>query len=226
MISTQLQRLQRPVRLALALSLLLLTYSATPGQTDQGRIVGTIWDANGAVVSGATVVVKNTRTGDVRTVVATGDGYYLVGSLKPSFYTVTANASNFSATTVNDVQLSVGQELVLNIKLGAGEVSANVEVAASASEAGIDTSSARIGATVNQREVESLPINSRQLSQIYLQAPGAINSGSGTGGQINVVTKSGSNQFYGSVFEYLRNDALDARNFFDRETKAPLRLIL
>ena len=137
-----------------------------------------------------------------------------------------------------------------------------------------------------------LPVNGRQLSQLYLQAPGAQNTGAGTfgdirfsgraveqnairfdgiegsaiidaspgnvggelvspfrlqsslenvqefrvdsnnypaeygtgtGGQVSVVTKSGSNDFHGSVFEYLRNDALDARNFFD-STKAPLRM--
>jgi len=151
---------------------------------------------------------------------------------------------------------------------------------------------------VDLREVGSLPINGRQLSQLYLQAPGAQNTGSGTfgdirfsgraveqnavrydgiegsgivdaapgviggelvspfrlqsslenvqefrvdsnnypaeygtgtGGQVSVVTKSGQNAFHGSLFEYLRNDKFDARNFFDREsvggmTKNPLRM--
>ena len=42
--------------------------------------------------------------------------------------------------------------------------------------------------------------------------------GTGTGGQINVVTKSGGNEFHGSAFEYLRRSALDSRNFFDNIT--------
>jgi hypothetical protein len=152
-----------------------------------------------------------------------------------------------------------------------------------------------MGANVNQREVQGLPVNGRQLSQLYLQAPGSVNSGSGTfgdirfsgraveqnivrydgvegtaiidaspgnlngeiptpfrlqsslenvqefrvdsnnypaeqgtgtGGQINVVTKSGGNNFHGSLFEYVRNDALDAPNFFDNiiGQKSKLRL--
>ena len=160
-------------------------------------------------------------------------------------------------------------------------------------DVGLDTSSARIGANVNAREVQELPFNGRQLSQLYLQAPGSLNSGSGTfgdirfsgraveqnavrydgvegsaiidaspgnlngeiaspfrlqaslenvqefrvdsnsypaeygtgtGGQVNVVTKSGGNWFHGSLFEYLRNEKLDARNWFDRDFKSPLRL--
>jgi hypothetical protein len=48
--------------------------------------------------------------------------------------------------------------------------------------------------------------------------------GTGTGGQINVIGKSGSNEFHGALFEYLRNDKFDARNFFDRVGKSKLRL--
>src|SRR5262249_13416887 len=48
--------------------------------------------------------------------------------------------------------------------------------------------------------------------------------GTGTGGQISVITKSGSNHFHGSLFEYFRNSALDSRNFFDLRNVSPLRL--
>jgi hypothetical protein len=44
--------------------------------------------------------------------------------------------------------------------------------------------------------------------------------GTGTGGQISVITKSGGNQFHGSIFEYVRNDAFDAANYFDSQRRA------
>jgi carboxypeptidase family protein len=280
------------------LTVLALAFASTVqpvvlAQTDQGRIAGTVTDANGAIVPGAAVLVKNERTGDERTATSGESGYYIVASLKPSLYTVTATASNLTVR-VTGVQVLVGQELNLGLTLQATGVEAKVDVLVTGDTA-LDTASASMGVNVNPREVAALPLNGRQLSQLYLQAPGSVNSGSGTfgdirfsgravqqnvirydgiegsaiidaspgnlngevpspfrlqsslenvqefrvdsnnfpaefgtgtGGQVSVVTKSGSNRFHGSLFEYIRNDALDAANFFDNiiGQKAPLRL--
>lgn len=289
------RRIKSLAVLSLIISAVALLCLPTYAQTDQARIIGTVRDQNGALVPGASIVVKNERTGDERSATSNAEGVYILPGLRASQYTVKVDAPNFAATTVTGVQLTVGQEQTLDITVSPTGVSESIDIVAGASEAAIDTGSARIGATVDQREVVSLPLNGRQLSQLYLQAPGSVNSGSGTfgdirfsgravqqnivrfdgvegsaiidaspgningeiagpfrlqsslenvqefrvdsnnypaefgtgtGGQISVVTKSGSNSFHGSVFEYFRNDALDAANFFDNivGTKSPLRL--
>lgn len=261
-------------------------------QVAEARIVGTVYDQNRSAIAGATVSIKDERTGQERTAKTNQTGQYIIAALKPSFYTVRISAEGFSETRLDRIQLTVGQELSLDIELKPAGVAESITVIG-LEEPAIDTSSARIGASVNQREVHGLPINGRQLSQLYLQAPGSQNAGSGTfndirfsgrsneqniirydgiegtaiidaspgnlngevpspfrlqsslenvqefrvesntypaeygtgtGGQISVITKSGSNQFHGSIFEYLRNDALDARNFFDLDKKSKLRL--
>ncbi|HEY6186866.1 MAG TPA: TonB-dependent receptor [Pyrinomonadaceae bacterium] len=290
----QQKRLPYGLSLIIMLAVLSLAPIAALAQTDTGRITGTVKDVNGALVPGANVVVKNERTGEERTAVSNAAGTYVVSALKASNYSLTVTGQNLSATA-NNIQVSVGQELNVDMTLQATGVAASVDVNAGAADASVDASSARMGVNVNQREVEGLPLNGRQLSQLYLQAPGAVNTGSGTfgdirfsgraveqnivrydgiegsaiidaspgnlngevpspfrlqsslenvqefrvdssnypaeygtgtGGQINVVTKSGGNQFHGTLFEYLRNDALDAANFFDNiiGKKSPLRL--
>jgi len=293
---TKLQsgRLHKILCLIAALTALTFANTIAHAQTDQGRILGTVVDANGALVVGANLSVRNERTGEERTATTNAEGTFSVPALKASSYTVTATGKDFAPSKVTDIQLSVGQELTLNITLKTSAVTASVDIAA-ATEAATDTGSASISATVNQREVLGLPNNGRQLSQLYLQAPGSQNSGSGTfgdirfsgraveqnivrfdgieatgiidaapgvlngevstpfrlqsslenvqefrvdssnfpaefgtgtGGQVSVVTKSGSNNFHGSLFEYFRNDALDAANFFDNIVgqKSSLRL--
>jgi Carboxypeptidase regulatory-like domain/TonB dependent receptor len=289
------RRLPRLITFALACAAFMLASSFASAQTDTGRIAGVVRDPNGAVVPGATVVAKNARTGEERTATTDAEGIYQIPALRASNYTVTVTAANFAANTLTNVQINVGQEQRLDVALSTQGVTEDVTVVAGASEAAIDTGSARMGATVNEREVVGLPLNGRQLSQLYLQAPGTVNSGSGTfgdirfsgravqqnvvrydgvegsaiidaspgnlngevaspfrlqsslenvqefrvdsnnfpaeygtgtGGQISVVTKSGGNQFHGSAFEYFRNDALDAANFFDNIVgqKSPLKL--
>lgn len=274
---------------------MLLIPLVTFAQAESGRIAGTVTDQNGGLVPGASIIAKNEKTGEERTATSTTDGTYIISSLKPTTYTVTVTTAGLTTTATN-VQVLVGQALTLDLVVKPEDLKATVDISA-AGETIVDTSSAANGANVNPREVEGLPINGRQLSQLYLQAPGAVNSGSGTfgdirfsgraveqntvkydgiegtaiidsspgnlngeiptpfrlqsslenvqefrvdsnnypaeqgtgtGGQINVLTKSGGKDFHGSFFEFFRNDALDAANFFDNSNplvhKSPLRL--
>ncbi len=261
-------------------------------QVETGRIVGLVTDSTGAVIPNATVTVKNPKTGDQRTAQSNDTGYYIVTNLLPATYSVIAKTQGLGPTEYSEIRLAVGQERTLNLILQPASLTQEVTVSGGELTT-IDTSSARMGANVNEREVASLPLNGRQVSQLYLLAPGAQTAGSGsfdnirfsgraneqneiridgveatsvldsspgnlngetstgfrlqssletiqefrvessnypaefgtgTGGQISVVTKSGGNEFHGALFEYLRNDKLDARNFFDGSTKSPLRL--
>src|SRR4030095_15560617 len=178
------RRFRRSLLIALALVTVGLLQIPAMAQADQGRIVGTVTDANGGVVPGATVTIKNEKTGEERTATTNESGYDIVASLKPSLYTVSASAQNLQVR-LTGVQLLVGQELNLGLTLQATGVEEKVYIAATGDTA-IDTGSAAMGVNVNPREVEALPLNGRQLSQLYLQAPGSVNSGSRTFGELRI----------------------------------------
>jgi hypothetical protein len=275
-----------------ALILLLLTTVASYAQSDQARVVGTVFDIQGGVIPGASVTVTNMRTGVERVTTANERGAFAVTNLAPAIYKLVAKAPNLAPAEFRELTLGVGQERNLTVVLQPATL--NQEITVSAGDlVVIDYSSARMGANVSEREVAQLPLNGRQMSQLYLMAPGAVVYGSGTfddirfsgrsneqnalrfdgiegsaivdtnpgnlngentsvfrlqaslenvqefrvesnnytaeygtgtGGQISVVTKSGSNNWRGSLFEYLRNNALDARNFFDGANSSILKL--
>jgi hypothetical protein len=114
--------------------------------------------------------VKNERTNEERTAITGDRGEFLVAGLRPSSYTVTTRLNGFSANTVPDMQLVVGKTLSLDLTIKPASISESVTVE-SLNEALVDTTSASIGVNVGLREVGTLPINGRQLSQLYLQAP-------------------------------------------------------
>ena len=273
-------------------TILLFMALAAWAQSEKSRIVGTVTDITGAVIQGAKIVAKDSRTGEQRQAASDDKGWYVLNNLTPSSYDLTASSPGLSPAQYTDVRVTVGQERTIKIALQPPTVTTEVTVSGGELSV-VDTSSARIGAEVDAREVGSLPLNGRQISQLYLIAPGAQTAGggsfdnirfsgrsnqqnvikfdgvsgggvidqspgnlngesssqfrlqsslenvqefrvessnypaeygTGTGGQVSVVTKSGSNAFHGGLFEYVRNNQFDARNFFDGTNKSALRL--
>ena len=145
----------------------------------QARLVGVVSDASGAVVSKANITVLDEKTGADRKAQSDEHGAYVLTNLGPSNYTVVAEAAGFGAARYTELNLAVGQERTLNITLQPATVSESITV-----ESGelslMETATASIGANVNSREVAALPLNGRQLSQLYLLTPGAQTAGGGS----------------------------------------------
>src|SRR6185436_15239208 len=157
---------------------LVLSLPALAAAQTEGRFLGAVLDPSGAVVAGATVTIKNERTGVVRTVTTDAGGRYLVTALPPSMYTISVKAANFAPLEYPGMQLVAAQEFALDLNLQAAGVSEMITVVGTASS--LDLSSARVGVNVSEREVQNLPVNGRQMSQLMLQAPGSQNAGTGT----------------------------------------------
>lgn len=164
-------------------------------QDVNGRIIGTISDPNGAVVPGATIVIKDQQTGKERNVTATNDGTFVVPQLEFGTYTVTITASGYKTFTASDVKVDVGREYSLNARLELGQLTEQVTVVADGGEQ-INSSNAELSTTISQEQIRELPLNGRNpLNLIYLQA-GANTTTSSISGQrsaATTVTRDGVN---------------------------------
>jgi hypothetical protein len=155
---------------------LILCLGALPAlaQSNTGRLVGTVSDASG-VIPGATVSVKDDKTGKERTTTASSDGSFSVAQLEPGAYTVAVTAAGHKAFTANEVKIDVGREYTLNATLEVGNISESVTVTAGADV--INATNAELSNTVSPRQIQELPLNGRNpIGLILLQAGTASNS--------------------------------------------------
>ena len=155
------------------------TLNRAIAQVDSGRIIGLVLDAKNASIAGATITVVDERTSEERTTQSNTDGAYEIVALKPSFYTIKVSAEQFAPAEQTRLQLTVGQEIHRNFMMGLATLSSSISVVESI-ESAIDTRSAAIGGNVSERQVAELAINGREVSQLYVMTPGAVNFGGGT----------------------------------------------
>ncbi|HWB83294.1 MAG TPA: carboxypeptidase regulatory-like domain-containing protein [Bryobacteraceae bacterium] len=139
-----------------------------------GTIVGTITDASGAVVPAAQVKITDEATSAVRETTANDQGYYVVPALRPSTYTVTANAPGFEPSVHKGIVLLADQSLTVNAAVAVKASTQTVEVSAAAAQ--VNTTNATNSEVVDQRRVTDLPLNGRNAASLLTIVAGAIPS--------------------------------------------------
>jgi outer membrane receptor for ferrienterochelin and colicin len=271
----------------LALFLFLFGSCLAFGQSEAGSIVGSVHDATGALISGATVEAKSVGTGAERLTVTGASGQYSIPGLTPEKYEVTISNKGFQ-TFKSVVEVTVGGTVTVDAQLAVGQSSTVVEVSATSAGTEVNTQTQELSQLINTQQLAQLPsltrnpydfvamsgnvsngdttsngatmssggggqelssrgvgfsINGQRESGTEILLDGVENIaifsvgigenvpidgvqeysivtnnfaaeyGRASGGVVNVTTKSGTNAFHGSVWEFNRLSAYTANTY-------------
>ncbi len=269
------------IRIAIALLVLIGGYPSGPAhllaQVTTGTILGTVTDASGAALPGATIALTNEQTGEAHKTTAGSQGGYQFPLLPiAGTYQVSVESPGFQASVQKGIILQLNQNLRVDIALKTGLVTQTVQVTTAPPQ--VDTRSSSMGTIVDKKQITNLPLNGRNPVQLAILAPGvtalsaptvyawrggatlSVNGsrtnendflldgahyeaiyynnglnypspdaleefrlitntysaeyGRNAGSIFNAIVQSGTNQFHGAVWEFLRNTSLNARNYF------------
>ena len=263
------------------------------GQQATANVNGVVKDPSGAAVANAQVGITNVNTGVVRKTITNTEGIYNFPSIVPGVYSMEVSATGFAAVSQPPVTLQVGQTATFDFQLIVGAATSTVTVTAAAPA--LETSTSELGTVVTPAQMNDLPLNGRNFTELLTIMPGVANintdqnSGGGggwngasigefsfpavngarnrsnmfildgsidlntlsgtynyspivdaiqefksqghndlaeyggaAGATVSVVTKSGTNQYHGAAWEFLRNEVMDSTGYFAK-TLAPLR---
>lgn len=157
-----------------SLAMVALLAGSAFAQEFRGTITGTVTDPNGAVVPGAAVTVKNKDTNVASNVTTNDQGSYTVPFLVPGTYIITANATGFKTTTIDNVAVKVDDRLTVNLALQVGTAA---EVNIIGNDEVIEQGSVSVGTLVSQRQIEELPLAEGAPYTLATQAPGIVYTG-------------------------------------------------
>jgi hypothetical protein len=261
---------------------ILFSPARLPGQQATTSLSGTISDASGALVPGATVTISRGSTGEVRKTTASAHGLYRFEQLDPGTWTITANATGFGNQT-KVAELLVSNPATVDFRMTLETVSQTVDV--TAQTVALNTSDATLGSAVNNATIQALPMEDRNVPDLLSLQPGVLylghnidadsdsrtgsvngvrsdqgnvtldgmddndqingyaftgvlretldsveefrvttglansDQGRSAGAQVNLVTKSGTNNFHGGLYEYNRNTQTAANDWFNKQSE-------
>ena len=259
-------------------------------QHTSAGVDGTVTDATGSALPDAEVVLTNVDTNVAARAKTNKSGYFAFVNVNPGQYKMTITKQGFKQVVLPPFQLVVDQTFSANQAMQVGAVNETVTVDATAEGAMLQKSSSELGNVIEAKEIQNLPLNGRNFTQLMILSPGvtpiSTAQGSGisttdagisaipgtafykpsffgqqnretfylmdgivntdlrgaiygflpiidamqefkmqshmdsaefgvvTGGVVNMLSRSGTNQFHGSVWEFIRNNVFDARNSF------------
>src|ERR1700685_3498705 len=266
-------------RVVLLALVVMLASAVSVAQDATGRIFGTVYDQQGAVIPDTQVTVTNSATKDLRVATTNKDGYFQILALPIGNYKVTSQHTGFRTVDSQEQKLLMNEGLRIAFKMAVAAERQPVGVGAEASP--VETVNPTLGQSITGRTLTNMPLNGRDMLDLALLQPGVTesnddNTGAGNysiaggrtdsvtflldggnnndlidnsnlldpnpdaiaefriltsdytaeygrngGGIISIVTKSGTNQIRGSVFEYVRNRDFDANDFFNIQQGLP-----
>ena len=265
--------------------LALLSALLVAGQMNTGEVAGSVQDALGGALPGATVVAELAQTGQRFTTTANSSGQYLLTQLPIGRYTLKVSAPSFKQSVLPNVEVHVGDTIRHDVTVQIGDANETVMVEANSSD--VQLESAEIKDVIQSRQIVNMPLKSRQFLDLAMLSQGVVRPPGGTRGDamqqagtlvnvlgqrsghnlylidgatvtdehfnnmvvapsiesiseiniqktsyapefggksgavINVVSRSGTNELHGSLFEFVRSHVFDAKNYFDSQA-API----
>jgi Carboxypeptidase regulatory-like domain/TonB dependent receptor len=269
------------------LAFVLFACLSLSAQQITGNIRGTVTDPSGAVIQGAAVTARQAETGLSRMTTTDREGNYVLLELPVGHYSLQVASKGFEEYVHDGITLNVNETASVSPHLAVGSEKQQVLVNGDAQL--IEPTVTSMGKVVQQQELEDLPLNGRNFSQLGLLQPGVVpltpglaeaggglrdgqaysvngqrpesnnflidgannfngvdggfvlkppvdaisefriithsanaEFGGSLGSTTNIITRSGTNQLHGTLWEFLRNDAVDANNYF-APAKEPLK---
>jgi hypothetical protein len=169
MLQTSLQKL---ALIFFAISL-VFTPTAVQAQTALGQIAGNITDPTGSSIPGAVITVTDTQTQAVHSLTSDATGFYVITNLPVGNYTVAVKATGFGPERRSGITISADAKLTANFQLKVGDAAEVVTVEAVQGEQ-LNTTSGEVAHVIDTKEINDLPLNGRNYTQILTLIPGAV----------------------------------------------------